>query len=315
MNCRVLDAEQVAAATPWVPLIDAIRDAFREGGEAPVRHHHTVPAGDDPDLTLLLMPAWNSNGDFGIKVINVAPANAARGLPTLHGVYLLFDGHTGVPRAMLDAGALTARRTAAASALASRSLSRADARRLLILGTGRVAEQLALAHCAVRPIEEVLVWGRRRERAEHLAGVLANALQRPCHAVDELEAGAADADVISAATSARSPLLRAQWIAPGTHVDLVGAFTPEMCEAEPALIARADQVVVDTIEGAREEAGELIQAERAGVFSFSDVSADLYQLCAADAPLRRHDDDVTLFKSVGTALEDLAAAQLCLRTN
>ena len=313
MEITYLDDEQVTALTPWPDLINAIRDAFRQGGEAPVRHHHTIPGNDRDDVTLLLMPAWDEEGDFGIKLATIARSNAALGLPTLHGLFVLFAGETGVPRAILDAGALTARRTAAASALASRYLSRTDSKTLLVIGTGRVARQLAAAHCSVRPIEEVRIWGRNAVSAKEAANEVNRDTGIRCVTVPDVETGAAGADVITSATPVEVPLLHGDWVGPGTHVDLVGAYKPAMCEADTDLIAKADQVFVDTLDGAKDEAGELIQAVEAGVFSFEDVAGDMYSLSSLDTSARNNADEITLFKSVGTALEDLAAAQLCLR--
>ncbi len=313
MDLTILDDEQVTALTPWPDLVDAIRDAFRHRGVSPARHHHSVPGKDGDDVTLLLMPAWESEGDFGIKLATIARSNASLGIPTLHGLYVLFSGSTGVPRAILDAGALTARRTAAASALASRYLSRPESRTLLVIGTGRVARQLIAAHCSERPIEEVRIWGRDPANAKDAAEFAARETGVRCVCVPDVESGAIGADIISSATPAEEPLLRGAWVGPGTHVDLVGAYKPEMCEADTELIAKADKVFVDTMEGAREEAGELIQAEKAGLFLFEAVSGDLYRLSSQDSSLRDGPDEITLHKSVGTALQDLAAAQLCLR--
>lgn len=313
MDLTFLDDEQVTALTPWPDLVDAIRDAFRRGGVSPARHHHSVPGKDSDDVTLLLMPAWNEEGDFGIKLATIARSNASLGIPTLHGLYVLFSGTTGIPRAILDAGALTARRTAAASALASRYLSRPESRTLLVIGTGRVARQLGAAHCSVRPIEEVRIWGRDPANARDAAEHVARETGVRCVCVRDVESGAAGADIISSATPAEEPLLRGAWVGPGTHVDLVGAYKPTMCEADNELIAKADQVFVDTMEGARDEAGELIQAEKAGLFSFEAVAGDLYRLSSRDSSLRTATDEITLYKSVGAALQDLAAAQLCLR--
>jgi len=313
MNLTILDDERVTALTPWPSLIDAIRDAFRGGGVSPVRHHHSIPGSDHDDITLLLMPAWNEAGDFGVKLATIAPSNATLGMPTLHGVYVLFSGSTGTPRALLDAGALTARRTAAASALASRYLSRPESKTLLVIGTGRVARQLAAAHCSARPIEEVRVWGRSAANAEEAADQASRDTGVRCICVPDVETGAAGADIISSATPVETPLLRGEWVGPGTHVDLVGAYKPTMCESDVELIAKADSVYVDTMEGAKDEAGDLIQAVQAGVFSFDRVAGDLYRMTSGDASLRKDADEITLFKSVGVALQDLAAAQLCLR--
>jgi ornithine cyclodeaminase len=308
-----LDDEQVTASTPWPALIDAIRDAFRRGGVSPVRHQHSIPGNDREDISLLLMPAWDQEGDFGIKLATIAPSNATLGHPTLHGAYVLFSGATGIPRAILDAGALTARRTAAASALASRYLSRPDSKTLLIIGTGRVARQLIAAHCSVRPIEEVRIWGRSATHAQDAADVASRETGISCVCVPDVESGAPGADIISSATPAEKPLLQGGWVASGTHVDLVGAFKPTMCEADAELIGKADQVFVDTIAGAKDEAGDLIQAVQAGTFSFDEIAGDMYCMSSRDASLRNDSDEITLFKSVGTALQDLAAAQLCVR--
>ena len=313
MEPAFLDAEQVTALTPWPALVDAIRDAFRQGGVSPARHHHSIPGNDREDVTLLLMPAWNQEGDFGIKLATIARSNAALGLPTLHGVYVLFSGATGIPRAILDAGALTARRTAAASALASRSLSRPDAKTLLVIGTGRVARQLVAAHCSVRPIEEVRIWGRSEANAQEAADQAGRETGVSCVCVPDIETGASGADIISSATPAEQPLLRGEWVGPGTHVDLVGAYKPTMVEADAELVAKADQVFIDTMEGAKDEAGDLIQAVEAGVFSFDNIAGDMYRMSSEDTSLRSNPDEITLFKSVGVALQDLAAAQLCMR--
>jgi ornithine cyclodeaminase len=313
MTLKYFDADHVTRLTPWPALVDAIRDAFRAGGTSPARHHHTISGNDREDITLLLMPAWNPVGSFGVKLASIAPSNAAIGQPTLHGVYVLFAGDTGVPLAVLDAGSLTARRTAAASALASRCLSRDDASTLLVIGTGRVARELIAAHCSVRPITEVRVWGRNPQHAEDAASSVRGEINADCRVVETIEEAAAGADIISSATPAKHPLLQGRWVDPGTHVDLVGAYTPTMCEAASELIASAGQVFIDTMEGARTEAGDLIQAADAGGFSFDDVAGDMYRMAHADGSLRNDPEEVTVFKSVGAALQDLAAAELCVR--
>ena len=313
MELTILNDEQVTALTPWPALIDTIRDAFRRGGVSPVRHQHSIPGNDREDITLLLMPAWNQEGDFGTKLITVAPSNAALQHPTLHGAYVLFSGATGIPRAILDAGALTARRTAAASALASRYLSRPDSKTLLIIGTGRVARQLIAAHCSVRPIDEVRIWGRNATHAQDAADDAGRETGISCVCVPDVETGASGADIISSATPSEEPLLPGRWVGPGTHVDLVGAYMPTMCEADAQLVGKADQVFVDTMEGAKGEAGDLIQAVEAGTFSFDEIAGDMYRMSSRDESLRNDSNEITLFKSVGSALQDLAAAQLCVQ--
>jgi ornithine cyclodeaminase len=313
MELTIVDDEQVTALTPWPALIDAIRDAFRRGGVSPARHQHSIPGNARDDINLLLMPAWTRDGDFGIKLATVAPSNAALGHPTLHGVYVLFSGATGIPRAILDAGALTARRTAAASALASRYLSRPDSKTLLVIGTGRVARQLIAAHCSVRPVDEVRIWGRNATHAKDAADAASRETGIRCVCVPDVKTGASGADIISSATPSEEPLLLGGWVGPGTHVDLVGAYKPTMCEADAELIGKADRLFIDTMEGAKDEAGDLIQAVQAGSFSFDEIAGDLYRMSSGDTSLRNDSNEITLFKSVGSALQDLAAAQLCVQ--
>ena len=301
---RVVDADEVRRETPWPDLIDAVAAAFRDGAEMPTRHHHTMTVPGDADATLLLMPCWVPGDVVGVKVANVFPSNSARGLPAVNGSYLLMDGRTGAVLAVLDGGELTARRTAAASALAARLLARDDAARLLVVGTGRLAPLLAEAHAAVRPIREVMVWGRNADKAAAVAAGLDNAA-----AVGDLAAAAQSADVISCATLSQAALIHGAWLRPGCHLDLVGAFRPDMREADDAALARA-RVFVDTRAGALSEGGDLVQAIAGGAMTPDDVVADLAALVRGDDPGRRTAEEITAFKSVGAALEDLAAARL-----
>lgn len=314
MDLTFVDEREVTARTPWPELIDAIRDAFRGGGASPPRYQHLIPGTDRKDINLLLMPAWDRQGNFGTKLATIAPSNAAQGDPVINGVYVLFSGATGIPRAVLDAGALTARRTAAASALASRYLSRPDSKTLLTIGTGRLARQLVAAHCSVRPIEEVRIWGRNAAHAEDAAVEASEATGIRCVYVPDVETGASGADIITTATPSGEPLLRGIWVGPGTHIDLVGAYKPTLREADADLVAKASQVFVDTMEGAQTEAGDLIQAVEAGVFSFDDVAGDMYRMSSGNESLRSDSTEITLFKSVGSSLQDLAAAELCIQS-
>jgi len=301
---KLIAAADVHAALDYPSLIDALRTAFIDGAEAPVRSSHAVtPQGD----RLLLMPAWDGAG-LGVKIVTVFPRNRARGLASVAALYVLMDGATGHPRALIDGEALTLRRTGAASALASAYLSRPDAARLLVIGTGALAPYLADAHCAVRPISEVMVWGRSRDHAARTAALLA-APGRTVSVVDDLPRALAVADIVTCATTAREPIVCGADVRPGTHVDLVGAFTPEMRESDDALIVGAE-VFVDTLAGAMKEAGDLVQPLAAGVVARAHIQAELADLVTGRHPGRRSADAVTVFKSVGTALEDLCAAQL-----
>ena len=303
----MVPAAEVHVALPWRPLVDALREAFIAGATAPVRSSHAVtPQGD----RLLLMPAWDGTG-LGVKIVTVFPRNHERGVPSVGALYVLLDGATGHPVALLDGEALTLRRTAAASALASTYLSRPDARTLVVVGTGALAPFMAEAHCAVRDIDRVLVWGRHADRAGHAAAALAER-GLPASAVASLDRALAEADIVSCATTAREPVIRGAKVRAGTHVDLVGAFTRDMRESDDDLIARAE-VFVDTYAGALKEAGDLVQPIDDGAFSREQVRAELAELCAGTHAGRTSRDAVTLFKSVGTALEDLCAARLVAR--
>jgi ornithine cyclodeaminase len=308
-----LDAIQVAARLDRHTLIDALDAAFRQPHHVPERrqyHVDTARAGGS-EGTLLLMPAWNPGDALGIKVVTVFPDNAQRGLPAVNASYLLLDATTGQPRAILDGGELTLRRTAAASALASRYLAAPDAQRLLLVGTGRLAPHLVESHLLVRPIRDIHIWGRRIERANALAA----ALERPGLSItvtENLEASTRWADIVSCATLSQQPLVQGAWLRPGQHLDLVGAFTPQMREADDEAIARC-ALYVDTRAGALVESGEIIGALARGVIDANAILAEFADLPAGT--FKRPDARaITVFKSVGTALEDLVAAKLVLGT-
>jgi ornithine cyclodeaminase len=321
---RILSAAEVDRALDDLALVDRLDSMFRDGCEMPTRHHHTVVAPNGPgsaDATLLLMPAWTRGpgGHIGIKLVTVFPDNGKRSLPSIYGQYLLLDGGTGAPVAQLDGTMLTKRRTACASGLASRYLSRANSRTLAMLGTGALAPQLIRVHAKVRPIEEVLIWGRRPERAQSLAGELAISLPRDLgrpimvRAEPDRRQAVVTADIVSCATLSRAALVEGDWLHEGQHIDLVGAFTPEMRESDDRAVARA-RVFVDTRAGALKEGGDIVQPVANGTITAQDVVADLAELaCGAKAGRAAGDHaSITLFKSVGAALEDLAAAELAV---
>ena len=306
---HIVDAGAVHRLLDFPSLIEALRAMFRDGCEVPPRHHHSVPAASDGNSgTLLLMPAWRAGTALGIKIVTVFPGNARRSLPAVHGTYVLLDAATGAPRAVLDGTALTLRRTAAASALAADFLARRDSAVHLMVGTGALAPHLH-AHAAVRPIRESRVWGRDPRKAAALAARLA-AAGTACVAVADLAAAAASADIITCATLAREPLIRGAWLRPGTHVDLVGGYTIEMREADDEAVRRA-RVFIDT-EAALREAGDIVQPLRSGALARDGIAGDLFGLVRGTCAGRRAPGEITLFKSVGSALEDLAAAELAI---
>ncbi|WP_077002134.1 ornithine cyclodeaminase family protein [Variovorax sp. KK3] len=300
------DDHATRTALDFTRLIAALRAAFAADAQVPSRHVHAIEAGADRG-TVLIMPAWSAAGFLGIKTINIFPGNGARGLPGLHATYVLYDAHTGVPLAMMDGNEITAHRTAAASALGSSFLARQDARRLLVLGTGRVARLLPAAHVQVRAIDEVRIWNHRPEGAEALAAQWRSEGWN-AQAAPDLETAAREADVISCATLATAPLIRGEWLAAGSHLDLIGSFTPQMREADPACFAGAS-TFVDTDE-APTKAGDLLDAIAAGTLSTASIEATLADLCRARHAGRADAQERTVFKAVGSALEDLAAATL-----
>lgn len=301
-----LDKAEIAERLPWPALVEALRSIFVAGCDAPLRHRHPLPA----DGTLLLMPAVNATHS-GVKIVHVSPGNTALRQPTVNAAYLLSDAVTGVPIALLDGGELTDRRTAAASVLAARYLARPEARRLLVLGAGKVAGALAEAYSASFPLEEVAIWARNPASAAGLVERLKG------HGVPARVAATpdpADFDIVSAATLSREPLIHGAALSPGTHVDLVGAFRADMREADGAALARA-LCVLDTRAGGLAEAGDVVQAIAEGHITAADIAAELSELCRGRHPGRTTAEQITLFKSVGWAGEDLAAAILATGGN
>ncbi|MBL0928581.1 MAG: ornithine cyclodeaminase family protein [Alphaproteobacteria bacterium] len=305
---RHFTENDIARSLEWPALIEALRRGFQRETASPPRPHYTIPVPGEADATLLLMPAWTASAFIGIKTVSVFPGNGARGLPAVNAHYLLIDARNGRPVANFDAGELTARRTAAVSALASTYLSRPDARRLLVMGTGRLAPMLAAAHASVRPLDTIAIWGRDPNKAAAVAKKLRDS-GLDAVATTDPEADAKRADIVSCATLARAPLVRGAWLKPGSHLDLVGAFTPEMREADDEALTRAS-VHVDTRAGAMKEAGEIVQAIASGALRAEDIRGDLFDLTGGKVVGRTTPDEITAFKSVGCSLVDLVAAEL-----
>ncbi|MBB3235584.1 ornithine cyclodeaminase family protein [Phyllobacterium endophyticum] len=313
---KLISPAEVDGLLNWPDMIEAINNAFRQGVVQPVRHHHTVNRPDGAPSTLLLMPAWSdfdalgdsSKGYMGVKIVTVSPDNGAVAKPAVMGVYLLMDGKTGEPKALIDGQRLTLWRTAGASALAARYLAREDASRLVVLGAGALSGFLARAHSAVRPITQISVWNRNFAGAEKIVRELV-ADGFNARAVKDKDAAIAEADIVSAGTLSSEPLILGKHLEPGTHVDLIGAFTPEMRESDDECVKRA-RVFVDTLDGALKEGGDIVQPIKAGVISESHVIGDLFGLTRGTVEGRRSPSEITLFKSVGAALEDLAAGVL-----
>jgi ornithine cyclodeaminase len=295
---RFIGAAELAAALPWTEAIAALEAAFAgPRPDGPARSHVAVPGGE-----LLLMPAAGAGG-VGVKLVTLAPGNAQRGLPFIHGVYVLFEPGTLAPAAIVEGAALTALRTAAVSALATHHLARPDARRLVVFGAGAQARAHVAAMRAVRPIEEVAIVGRDRGRARALVAALA--ADGVAAAVAGPEA-VASADVVCTCTTSREPLFAAAALPPGAHVNAIGAYRRDMREL-PAAVLRHALLVVETRESALLEAGDVLLAIADGVLTEADVRHELAAVVQGTVG-RGGRDEVTVFKSVGLALEDLAIA-------
>lgn len=306
---EIIDADAVDRVLDETALADSLEAMFRDGCEQPVRHHHDVAVPGEANATLLLMPAWRPGDTLGVKVVTVFPGNSDRALPAVMGQYLLLDAKVGGVKAIVDGARLTVWRTAAASALAARYLARKDAEKMLMVGAGALAPMLIRAHRAARPsIREVRIWNRNPEKARALAAEIAGE-GVAAEAVDDIEAAAREADLISCATLSTEPLVKGAWLKPGAHLDLVGAFRPDMRETDDEALRRAT-VFVDTRAGATKEGGDIVQPLADGVIGADDIVADLYDLCGGVHGGRTAEDEITMFKSVGAALEDLAAAGL-----
>lgn len=315
---RIIGAADIAGVLTYPNLTDALADAFRAEFQVPLRHHHPIPQQSGvPEAMLLLMPAWTAAGDgafVGTKVVSVYPGNNARNLPSIHGSYILSSGETGAPLAVLDGTALTVWRTACASALASRHLSRKDASRMVMVGAGALSSHLIRAHATARPIRNVAIWNRSRDKAAALADGIGGTIPGVTVTVaTDLQAAVEEADIVSCATISSEPLVSGAWLKPGAHLDLVGGYTPAMREADDEAVRRST-LFVDTRTGGLKEAGDIVDPIRRSIISEADVKADLFDLTRRVHPGRTSDQEITLFKSVGTALEDLAAAMLVWRS-
>lgn len=310
---RVVTAQEIDGVLTCPLLVDALAEAFAGDVTAPPRHHHEI-ARPGSHATLLLMPAWTGEASsppmLGVKVVTVFPDNGALSLPAVLGTYLLLDGATGAPLMALDGTRLTHWRTAAASALAARHLAREDASRLVMVGAGALAPFLIRAHAAERPITSVALWNHRPERARETAAEL-RGQGLPVEAVDDLEAAVREADIVSCATLSSTPLVRGAWLKAGAHLDLVGAFNLSMREADDEALTRG-RVFIDTPH-ARSEGGDVALALRSGALLEDAIQGDLAALCRGQTRGRLSPDEITVFKSVGASLEDLAAAMLVRR--
>jgi ornithine cyclodeaminase len=305
---RLFDEAAIDAALSYPGLIDTLEQAFREGGNQPPRGHHDV-GRDGESAILLVMPAWSGPEApvpyIGTKIVSVFFQNNTRNLPGVMGAYLLMDGRTGAPLAVMDGNRLTLWRTAGASALAARHMAAPKASHMLMVGAGALAPFLIKAHSSVRPLTDIAIWARRPAAAEAVVAKLA-AEGIAARATTDLEGEARTADIISCATNATEPLIHGKWLKRDAHLDLIGAFTMGMREADAEALTRA-RVVVDSQKAIR-EGGDVAIAIAEGSYSADKVAGTLADLCTGAIAGTAPGGGITLFKSVGVSLEDLAAA-------
>jgi ornithine cyclodeaminase/alanine dehydrogenase-like protein (mu-crystallin family) len=299
------DQAAVAGALPYPALMDALATGLQSAIESPLRSHFE-PNHDAS--TVLIMPAWKRREIMGVKLVSFWPGNSAQGKSSISAVYVLLSCEDGTPLAVLDGTELTQRRTAAAAALGARLLARKNSRTLAVLGTGSLSLPMVLAHCSAMPFEHIEVWGRTTDKARAVVAALA---AQGVHATAsaDLERTVSQADVLCGCSAAAEPFIRSEWVQPGTHVGLVGAFTPAMAEAEPALMARS-LVFADSREAVLQKGGEVLQAIAQGLIQAHDIGAELAALVAEPQRAWRADaQSITVFKSVGFAALDLIAAE------
>lgn len=315
MSTIIANSEKTAASLPFDRLVDALDHGFSKGCVQPERHHHQIAKSGQTNPVVLLMPAWSLPDDakqyLGVKIVNIFPDNRLKNLPGLTSTYILYNGGTGEELAILDGNTITARRTAATSALAARYLSLPQSKKLAVIGAGKVASLLPEAFSVVRPIKEVTIWNRTQQTAQSLARKLEQNGFTVAVA-ETVEEAVADADIVTAATLSTAPLICRKWLKDGVHVDLIGSFTPAMREADDELIRDA-QLYIDTGE-AIEEAGDFVQPIATGVLQKSDILGTLMELASGVKTINRQQHEVTLFKAVGSGLADLYAAQLSYET-
>lgn len=307
-NIVQIDNSFIEENTVFSELIQELKLNFSDNEVmVPMRHHHDFPNPEvNADSTLLLMPAWNPSKNAGVKIVTVSPENGQFNLPSIQGTYIYFDAIKGSIKAILEAKSLTVKRTAAASALASFYLSRSDASSLLMIGTGALSINLIKAHASIRPIEKVYVWGRNFEKSKAICEELKDErfTLEPIHSIEEK---ISDVDIISCATLSKTPLVLGKYLKSGQHIDLVGAYKKDMREADDETVSKAS-VFVDTFQGGLKESGDIVIPLQNGTLKEEDIKADLFQLSSLKKEGRTNKNEITVFKSVGHALEDLAAA-------
>ena len=306
---KYFDMKAIQTALPYPLLVEALAQGLQQFAQTPARSFFSP---NQDASCVMIMPAWRPHQMMGVKLVSIWPENNAKGESAVSAVYVVISCLDGRPLAVLDGTELTLRRTAAAAALAAKRLARENSETLAVLGTGSLSVPLVQAHTDTMRLKNVLVWGRQFHKTQRVVKQLKE-LGIEVRAMGDLEETLALSDVVAVATTATEPFLKADWVKPGTHISLVGAFTPQMAEAEPVLMARA-QLFADCRASVLEKGGEVFQAIKQGLVLDSDIIADLAELTAQSDRNWRHDGQaITVFKSVGFALLDLIAAEVVMK--
>jgi ornithine cyclodeaminase/alanine dehydrogenase-like protein (mu-crystallin family) len=306
---RLIDREEVRARLTYEVCIPLVRQAMIALSRGETRQHlrSIIPLADG-HMFGIMPGALGERAMFGAKLISVFPDNFAKGVQSHQGVVVLFHGDSGAPVCVAHAGEITAIRTAAASAVATHALARPDAYRLAILGYGEQAETHARAIALVRPLQALFVWGRDIARAEAFAARMGAELGVPAQARRDVRATVADADVVCTVTNASEPILQGGWLAPGTHVNLVGSSFAGPVEVDAALVVRA-RFIADSREGVLAQGAEFLRAKAAGLVGDEHVVGEIGEVLAGDLEGRQSVDQITVYKSLGHVVQDLAAAK------
>lgn len=308
---NIISTEQVQSNLTFNELIPLLKESFSKPFHMPQRQVHALDPSDNSNHdAFALLPSWNDDV-IGNKAFTYFPDNDAKhGLPGLFSKIMLFRRQTGEPLALVDGTSVTYWRTAAISALASQLLSREDSKHLLLFGTGNLASYLLQAHISVRDIKQVTLWGRSTNKVNALLAEFSkNHPEISFHTSIDIEQEVPQADIICCATGAKTALFKGEWLKEGTHVDCLGNHMVDARECDSETVKRA-RVYVDSLTNTLNEAGELLIPIKEGVFTPDDIIGELADICKDSTLLRQNDKDITLFKSVGTAISDLVAAYL-----
>lgn len=301
-----IDSKRIHNLLPYSEFVPFMEEAYTKEYTVPSRMFNQFGNGVGEDSsTLLQMAAWQDGEYVGVKNVTLSPYNSQFDKPTLQGVYLLFNAQNGSPLAVFDASAITARRTAAKSAVASSFLAPDNPETLLMVGTGTLSAELIKAHCTVHPIKDIIIWEHTPGKGEKVIERLPQ-MEQNFSITDDLSQAVPKADLISVATLSVNPLIEGKWLQPGQYLDMVGAYRTDMREADDEALERSS-LYVDHDE-AFEETGDLVIPLENGVIAKEDAEATLFDLCKGDFEYQQNEDEIIFFKSTGHALEDLSAA-------